>query len=135
MAAISRISCLGHKCACRKASQKPWHRVPVLARMVALAITCQRLIEEGAISTYQELATSRSGLTRGRLSQILLLANPAPDIQEQLLFLPKTRHASDRLFLKDVQHLLPVVDWREQTKLFQAAWARPSDICHQALSR
>ena len=61
---------------------------PHLARLVALAIKCRDLVESGEVRDYAELA--RAGyITRARMSQIMNLVNLAPDIQEEILFLPK----------------------------------------------
>ena len=109
----------------RRPRPQELQRVPALSRMLALAITCQKLIEEGAVSSFEELAPL-ARLSRSRLSQILLLANLAPAVQEQLLFLSKLGSAPDRLFLKDIRHILPVLDWREQTVLFQSIWNQPA---------
>jgi hypothetical protein len=55
---------------------------------MALAIKCRDLVESGEIRDYAELA--RAGyISRARMSQIMNLANLAPDIQEEILFLPK----------------------------------------------
>jgi NAD(P)-dependent dehydrogenase (short-subunit alcohol dehydrogenase family) len=85
--------------------------------------TCQKLMEEGTVSSYEELARL-TRLSRSRLSQILLLANLAPAIQEQLLFLSKLGSAPDRLFVKDIRHILRVLDWRQQAALFQSVWSQ-----------
>ena len=53
-------------------------------------------------------------------SQILQLNQLAPEIQEQLLFLPPTRPGSDRLLERHVRSLARMVDWRKQRQLFQA---------------
>src|SRR4051795_4379341 len=105
----------------RKPRPPELQRVPALSRMLALAITCQKLIEEGTVASFEELVPL-TRLSRSRLSQILLLANLAPAIQEQLLFLSKLGSAPDRLFLKDIRHILPVLDWRQQAALFQSVW-------------
>jgi len=62
---------------------------PRLARLMALAIKCRDLVEGGDVKDYAALA--RAGyITRARMSQIMNLINLAPDIQEEILFLPKT---------------------------------------------
>jgi hypothetical protein len=61
---------------------------PHLARLMALAIKCLDLVESGEVRDYAQLA--RAGyITRARMSQIMNLANLAPDIQEEILFLPQ----------------------------------------------
>jgi hypothetical protein len=107
----------------RKPRPAELQRVPALSRVLALAITCQKLMEEGTVASYEELARL-TGLSRSRLSQILLLANLAPAIQEQLLFLSKLGSAPDRLFVKDIRHILRVLDWRQQAALFQSVWSQ-----------
>ena len=58
-------------------------------------------------------------MSRARLSQILQLTHLAPEIQEQLLFLPPTRQGFDRLLEKHVRSLARVFDWQKQKQLFR----------------
>jgi hypothetical protein len=82
---------------------------------MALAIRFEGLVREEKIRDYAELA--RLGrVTRARMSQIMKLVHLAPDIQEQLLFLPEITGLNERN-LRPVLHLL---DWNEQRRLFQA---------------
>lgn len=70
-------------------SGPPSGRIPRLSRLMALAIKCGRLVTRGEARDYADLA--RVGhVTRARMSQIMNLINLAPDIQEEILFLPKT---------------------------------------------
>jgi len=65
---------------------------PHLTRLMALAIKCRDMVESGEVRDYAELA--RAGyITRARMSQIMNLVNLAPDIQEEILFLPKASAA------------------------------------------
>jgi hypothetical protein len=69
------------------ATQRLPGRVPRIARFMALAIRFEHLICAGEVTDYAELA--RLGhVTRARITQIMNLRLLAPDIQEQLLFLP-----------------------------------------------
>src|SRR5262245_57819311 len=62
-------------------------RVPRVSRLMALAIRIDGLIRSGVVTDQAELA--RLGLvTRARLTQIMNLLCLAPDIQDQILFLP-----------------------------------------------
>jgi hypothetical protein len=64
-------------------------RVPRVARLMALAIRCEGLIRDGVIENYTEIG--RLGhVTRARVTQIMNLLHLAPDIQEEILFLPRT---------------------------------------------
>ena len=94
-------------------------RVPRLARLMALAIRFDGLLRSGAIIDQAELA--RLGkVSRARISQILNLIHLAPDIQEQLLFLPPIHHGRERLHLADLQPLCRQWDWRRQHRMWQA---------------
>ena len=74
-----------------------------IARLMALAIRFEWLVRQETVRDYAELAR-RGHVTRARMSQIMKLLNLAPDIQETLLFLPKTMatrretQATPRLF-------------------------------------
>ena len=47
------------------------------------------------------------------------LAQLAPDLQEQLLFLPPTVEGPDRLFERNVRSVARVIDWEKQKELFR----------------
>ncbi len=64
-------------------------RTPRLSRLMALAIHFEGLVSNGSVRNYRELAEAGQ-VSRARLSQILQLTHLAPEIQEQLLFLPPT---------------------------------------------
>ncbi len=59
-----------------------------LARRMAMAIECKRLIESGTVADAAEMARI-AGVTRARMTQVLDLNLLAPDLQERLLFLSK----------------------------------------------
>jgi hypothetical protein len=87
--------------------------VPRVSRLMALAMRCDELIRSGKVTGYAELA--RLGhVSRARLSQIVSLLCFAPDLQEKILFLPRTLKGRDPIQLR---HLLPIAvlpDWRKQ---------------------
>jgi hypothetical protein len=94
--------------------EQPGGRVPRVSRLMALAIEFERLQRDGPVSTYRELA--RAGqISRARMSQIMQLANLAPAVQEELLFLPKT---NDRILERDLRRIAGVLDWHRQSELF-----------------
>ena len=71
------------------------HSIPRIARLMALAIRFEGLLRDGTIRDYAELA--RLGrVTRARMTQIMKLFDLAPDIQEQLLFLPLSKSLNER---------------------------------------
>jgi hypothetical protein len=62
-------------------------RVPRVAKLMALAIRFDRLIREGKVADRSELARL-AHVTQPRMTQIMNLLHLAPDIQEDILFLP-----------------------------------------------
>jgi hypothetical protein len=88
-------------------------RVPRVSRLMALAMRFDELIRSGQVTGYAELA-KLGHVTRARLSQIASLLGLAPDLQEDILFLPRTLKGRDPIQLR---HLLPIAaipDWRKQ---------------------
>ncbi len=79
-------------------------RVPQVAKLIALAHRFEELLRRGQVADYSELA--RLGrVTRARISQIMNLRSLAPDLQEEVLFLPRTQRGCD---LVQLRHLLPI---------------------------
>jgi hypothetical protein len=92
-------------------------RVPRVARLMALAIRFDQLLREGVIADYAALA--RLGhVSRARVTQIMNLLCLAPDLQEALLFLPRTEQGRDPIILRDLQPIAAALDWREQRRLW-----------------
>ena len=94
-------------------------RLPRLARLMALAIRLEALLQEGVVANQAELA--RLGhVTRARLTQIISLRQLAPDIQEEILFLTPTEQRHEIITERQVRPLLRMLLWGEQRR----AWAR-----------
>jgi len=92
--------------------------VPRLARLMALAIRFDRLVRDGEVADYADLA--RLGhVTRARVTQIMNLLNLAPDIQEAILFLPRTVAGKDAISERQIRHVAAVSDWRKQRRMWQ----------------
>jgi len=95
----------------------PPGRVPRVARLMALAIRFDLLLRQGVVADYTALA--RLGhVSRARVTQIMNLLCLAPDLQETLLFLPRTERGRDPIILRDLQPIAAVLDWREQRRLW-----------------
>jgi hypothetical protein len=85
---------------------------------MALAIKFEGLIRDGVVSDYADLA--RLGVvTRARMTQIMNLLNLAPDIQEEILFLPKTMAGRDPLSERNIRRVTAIVHWSRQRKLWR----------------
>jgi hypothetical protein len=96
----------------------PPGRVPRVARLMALAIRFDGLLRSGTVRDYAELA--RLGhVTQARVSQVMSLLNLAPDIQEAILFLPRTQRGRDAVRFYEVYPLTLLWDWRKQREGWQ----------------
>ena len=94
-------------------------RVPRVARFMALALRLQRLVRSGVVRDYAELA--RLGhVSRARVSQVMNLLQLAPDIQEQLLFLPRTERGRDPIILRELQPIACALEWQRQRRMWAA---------------
>ncbi len=97
----------------------PAGRVPRISRLMALAIEFDRMIREGEIRDQSEAA--RIGhVTQPRATQIMALNLLAPDIQESLLFLPRTSAGRDPITERDLRPVVAELNWRAQRALFSA---------------
>ena len=84
---------------------------------MALAIRFDGLVRRGEVRDYADLA--RLGyVTRARITQIMNLLHLAPDIQEALLFLPRTLQGRDPIREKDVRPIAGVQHWSRQRAMW-----------------
>lgn len=95
----------------------PAGRVPRVARLMALAIRFDDLIQTGAVADYAELARL-AHVTRARITQIMNLLMLAPDIQEAILFLPRVERGRDPIHIRQLQPIALAPDWRKQRRLW-----------------
>lgn len=93
-------------------------RVPRVARLMALALRFADYLRAGQVADYRTLA-ELGHVSRPRISQIMNLLNLAPDIQEAILFLPRTEHGRDSIHLRQLQPLAAALDWRKQRRMWQ----------------
>ena len=101
----------------------PAGRVPRVSRLMALAIRLDQLIRDGVVADQAELA--RLGhVTRARLTQIMNLLNLAPDIQEEILFLPLTQRGRDVITERQLRPIAGVSDWRKQRRMWRELRSR-----------
>ena len=81
---------------------------------MALAIRFDRLLRAEEFRDYAEIA--RLGrVTRARMTQVMKLLNLAPDIQEQILFLPNVKSLNER----NLRPIVSCIGWNEQRRMFQ----------------
>ena len=101
------------------APDTPKGRIPRIGRLMALAIHCDELLRSGQITNQSELARYAQ-ITPARLTQILTLLNLAPDIQEQILFLPRTTAGRGEIQEKAVRWIAMELDWGKQREMWQS---------------
>lgn len=92
-------------------------RIPRIARLMALAIRVQDMVDRGEVRDYAEVA-HLGHVTRARMTQIMNLLNLAPDIQEQLLFSEELT-ASARIAERNLRRIASAVYWKEQRRLLR----------------
>ncbi|MGA2212553.1 MAG: hypothetical protein ABSH31_04700 [Bryobacteraceae bacterium] len=86
---------------------------------MALEIKFEGLVPEGEVRNYRELAEAGQ-ISRASMSQIMHLSDLAPEIQEELLFLPKTVAGWIDFTEKSLRQVARSVDWEWQKKQFRA---------------
>jgi len=93
-------------------------RVPRVSKLMALAIRFEGLLRAGVVRNYAELA--RLGhVTTARISQVMNLLYLAPDLQEAVLFLPRTTHGRDPIPLWRLQPIASTLDWSKQRRMWR----------------
>ena len=92
-------------------------KVPRLSRLLALALHMEDLCRRGEIADFAELARLTM-VTRARMTQIMSLLLLAPDIQEEILFLPRSSGGLDPIREKAIRPIAAIPDFRKQ----QAMW-------------
>ena len=107
----------------------PQGRVPHVTRLMALAVRLRGLLEAGEVTDYAELA--RLGhVTRARVTQIMNLTLLAPDLQEQVLFLPLVHAGRSPITEHDLRPIAAESEWPKQRRL----WGHLRERLHQHLS-
>ena len=88
-------------------------RVPRVARLMALAIRFGQLLRAGEVVSQSELARL-THVTQPRMTQIMNLLHLAPDIQEAILFLPRTMTGRDPIHEKMLRPVCAELSWERQ---------------------
>lgn len=101
----------------------PDGRVPRVSRLMALAIRFENLVRLGEVADFADIA-ELGQVTRARVSQIVNLLNLAPDIQEELLFLPSVAGEREAISEREIRAIAGVPDWVQQRELWRRRWQR-----------
>lgn len=98
-------------------------KVPRISRLMALAIRFEDLVRTGEVEDFAAIA-ELGQVTRARVSQIVNLLNLAPDIQEDILFLPAVAGDRDAISEREVRQIAVEADWRLQREAWSKARQR-----------
>jgi DNA invertase Pin-like site-specific DNA recombinase len=88
-------------------------RVPRIARLMALALKFEQMLQQGVVTDYAVLA-ELGRISQPRLTQIMNLRNLAPDIQEQILFLTSCEAEQCQICERSIRRLSSLLHWKEQ---------------------
>jgi len=68
-------------------------------------------LTESELAHFGQISTTR-------MTQIMRLDNLAPDIQEEILFLPRPPHGRDAIKEADIRPLAKTLDWNKQRQMW-----------------
>lgn len=91
-------------------------RLALALRVTALAIRFDVLIRSGVVKDQADLARL-GNVSRARVTQIMMLLNLAPAIQEEILMLPRIERGREPVTEKELRRVAAEEDWGRQ-KLF-----------------
>ena len=77
------------------------------------------MLESGVVESFQQLA-ELGRISQPRMTQIMSLLNLAPDIQEELLYLPEVIQGKTQIHERLLRPLTREMDWRVQRRM----WAK-----------
>jgi len=97
----------------------PTGRVPRISRLMALAIKFDHLLTTRAVRDQTELA-ELGHVTRARVTQIMNLLHLAPDIQDDLLHLPRVTKGGDTVAERQIRPITKLADWQAQRQKWAA---------------
>jgi hypothetical protein len=92
-------------------------RIPRVSRLMALALHFEGMLQNGDASDQSSLARTMQ-ITQPRMTQIMNLLHLAPDIQEAILFLPRTIKGDDPIHEKMLRPLTAETNWRKQREMW-----------------
>jgi hypothetical protein len=98
---------------------EPAGRTPRASKLMALAIRFDELLRDGKVADQSELARL-AHVTQPRMTQIMNLLHLAPDIQEEILHLPRVDAGRDPITERHLRAVTRFMNWEKQRK----AWMK-----------
>jgi hypothetical protein len=99
--------------------KEPAGRVPRVSKLMALAIRFDELLRSGKVRDMSELARL-AHVSQPRMTQIMNLLHLAPDIQEEILYMPYIVEGRDIVTERYIRQIVAKMDWEKQ----RAVWRR-----------
>ena len=93
-------------------------RVPRISRLMALAIHFDEMIRAGKVANISEIARL-THVTQPRITQLMNLCHLAPDIQEEILFLPHVVGDREAISEREARVVAAESDWGRQRELWR----------------
>lgn len=93
-------------------------RIPRVCRLMALAIQFDQMLRSGEVEDQSTIARL-TRVTQPRMTQIMNLLHLAPDIQEAILFLPRTIKGDDPIHEKMLRPITAEISWSRQRSMWQ----------------
>lgn len=97
----------------------PEGRVPRVSKLLALAIHFQQLLDDGVVEVQSDLARL-SHVTQPRITQIMNLLLLSPEIQEEILHLPKVVEGKDLIHEKLLRPIAAEVCFGKQYEIWNS---------------
>jgi hypothetical protein len=94
-------------------------QVPRITRLLALALKFEDLIRSGTVTNYAAVAQV-ARVSRSRVTQMTGLLNLAPDIQEEILFLPAAEARQLRISEPSLRRLTATLLWNQQREQWRS---------------
>ena len=110
---------------------EPQGVVPRVSRLLALAHHIQELLDTGQVKDLAEVAR-RGNVTRARVTQIMNLLLLAPDIQEEILFLPRTKEGGDKITERGVRTVIGELSFANQRSIWHRMVSPTTRTRHRA---
>jgi site-specific DNA recombinase len=95
------------------------NRPPRITKLMALAVRCEQLLQNGVVHDYADLARL-GGVSGARITQLMNLRNLAPMIQERILTKAQGQRTEKPLTEGALRRIGGILDWREQIRQFEA---------------
>jgi DNA invertase Pin-like site-specific DNA recombinase len=93
--------------------------IPRITRLLALALKFEDLIRCGTVTNYAALA-ELAQVSRSRVTQMTSLLNLAPDIQEEILFLPAAEARERGISEPSLRKLTATLLWSQQREQWKS---------------